>query len=211
MPENPPFGYDPAAHHRRSVHLRQYDYRTAGAYFVTLCTADRSLLFGEVADDQVRLTTCGHLVGACWVWLAEQYSYLKLDAWTLMPNHLHGVLVISEVPAVAGAVRRYSTLRQQGGPPTITKSLGRLIGAFKTVSTKRVNVLRGTPGEVVWQRDYYEHVVRGERELDRIRQYIADNPRRWAMDRENPSRVRRWGQRLADLALARSTVGEARC
>ena len=171
MTDHSPPWYDPV-HRRHSVHLRDFDYRATGAYFVTLCTADRSTIFGTVAGDEVHMTQAGRLVEDCWNWLAEQYLYVTLDAWVLMPNHLHGILAIGETPGQR-------------------KPLGRLIGAFKTVSTKRVNELRGTPGAVVWQRDYYEHIVRSESDLASIRQYITDNPRQWALDRENPCRMRR--------------------
>ena len=170
---------DAQVHCRRSIHLAHYDYRTAGAYFVTLCAADRAGPFGTVSGDQMHLAPLGHLVGECWVWLAGQYPYVELDAWTLMPNHLHGIVVIvSRIANAAAAV-------------PARKPLGRLIGAFKTVSTRRVNELRSTPGAVLWQRDYFEHVVRSEGEMERIRQYIADNALRWSLDRENPSRVPR--------------------
>lgn len=172
MTEQPSSQYDPVVHRRHSGRLRDFDYRSTGAYFVTLCTAGRSMLFGEIVGDEVHLTQAGHLVEDCWTWVAEHYQYVTLDAWVLMPNHLHGVLAVGETPAPR-------------------KPLGRLIGAFKTVSTKRVNELRATPGAVVWQRDYYEHIVRSESDLASIRQYIADNPRQWALDRENPCGVRR--------------------
>jgi len=111
-----------------------------------------------------------------WLWLGDQYDYVVLDEYVLMPNHLHGIIFIEDP---VGAVRE--------PPLPIRKPLGRLIGAFKTVSTKRINDLRGTPGTRVWQRNYYERVIRSRSELDRIRQYIEENPLAWAEDPENPT------------------------
>ena len=113
----------------------------------------------------------------------------------LMPNHLHGILFIADrtggsraarTPAArtpAARTRAVSTSSRGINP----KPLGQLIGAFKTVSTKRINLLRGTPGGRVWQRGYYEHVIRIEAELDRVREYIVNNPLQWDLDRENPA------------------------
>jgi putative transposase len=98
-----------------------------------------------------------------------------------MPNHLHGVVVINDMGR--GGSRTAPTMDIAGPKP-----LGRLIGAFKTVSTKQINALRGTPGSTLWQRNYYEHVICGEAELDRVRRYVKDNPLMWDMDQENPGR-----------------------
>ncbi len=172
-----PDRFDPCVHKRRSIRLKGYDYRQPGAYFVTICTLNREMLLGEIAEDsqrasQLLLDGHGRIATECWLWLAAQYPYVELDEWVVMPNHLHGILVLSD---------------GRGGSRTApTKPLGRLIGAFKTVSTKRMNDMRGTPGLPVWQRNYYEHIIRDEADLDRIRRYIAENPFRWADDENNP-------------------------
>ena len=163
-------------HHRRSIRLSGYDYSRAGAYFVTICVRDRAPVLGTVVDDRVDHTDCGRAVVDCWRWLAERYSQVQLDEWIVMPNHLHGIVVITEADPGSSGIG-----------PARRKPLGQLIGAFKTVSTERVNLLRGRAGALLWQRDFYEHIMRNEAELKRIRQYIADNPRQWAMDRENPT------------------------
>ena len=159
--------YDPAIHHRRSIRLQGYDYTQAGAYFVTICTQGREYLFGEIADGQMRLNAAGEIAAATWEWLAAQHSYVELDAWTVMPNHLHGILVLLDVSSEK------------------KKPLGRLIGAFKTVSTKRVNALRGAESVPLWQRNYWERVIRNEQELQAVREYIQNNPARWAEDQLN--------------------------
>jgi REP element-mobilizing transposase RayT len=170
---------------RRSIRLPGFDYASPGAYFVTVCSLQRRPLFGEVVNDQVRLSPLGAIAVESWQWLSAQYPYVALDEWILMPNHLHAILILRE--DITGARRGGS----RAAPTTSRrKPLGELMGAFKTVSTKRINVLRGTPGEPVWQRGYYEHVIRGEAELKRARNYIVSNPIRWAMDRENLARGR---------------------
>ncbi len=115
-----------------------------------------------------------------WQWLARQFSFVELDKWVVMPNHLHGIIVILD-----DEIRRVDS---RIAPKR--KTLGRLIGAFKTISTKRFNEMRDAAGASFWQRNYYEHVIRNEKALNRIRQYILDNPLRWETDPENPSVVR---------------------
>jgi len=159
--------------HRRSLRLSNYDYNRSGAYFVTLCTLDRACLFGHIDMDAMHLSSIGESVLASWLWLATQYPYVSLDSFVIMPNHLHGILFIG------------STEGGSRTAPTKIKSLGRLIGAFKTVSTKSINALNGT-STALWQRNYYEHVIRNETDLSRIREYIQNNPAQWALDKENP-------------------------
>jgi len=154
-------------HHRRSIRLKGYDYAQAGAYFVTMCTRDRACFFGDITDGRMCLNDCGQLIADSWRWLSARYPYVGLGEWVVMPNHLHGIIILTEPDGRGGS---------RTAPTQNRKSLGRLIGAFKTVSTKRLNVIRHTPGESVWQRNYYEHIVRDEESLARIRQYIIDNP-----------------------------------
>ncbi len=171
------------AHHRRSIRLREYDYTQAGAYFVTICTWQRECLFGEVVNGEMRLNPIGGIVEECWKWLGEQYPYVELDVWVIMPNHIHGMVLLTD--------GRRGGSRTAPTEETRRKPLGRLIGAFKTVSTKRLNLSRDTSGLPVWQRNYYERVIRDEAELGRMREYIVANPRLWAEDEENPDNLRR--------------------
>jgi putative transposase len=118
------------------------------------------------------------IVSATWQWLPEQYPYVELDTWVVMPNHFHGIVFLLD--------------DRRGGArpaPTKRKPLGRLIGAFKTVSTKRINELRTTPGQPVWQRNYYEHVIRNEVDLEEIREYIQNNPLKWLDDENHPANI----------------------
>ena len=170
--------YDPTRHHRRSIRLPAYDYAQAGAYFVTIVCRNRLLL---LEDARYR-----DLVEEAWLWLADQYEFVRLDEFVVMPNHLHGIIVISD--AGRGASRRGGSRAAPTQTPK-RKPLGQLVGAFKTVSTKRINEIRGTLGVPAWQRNYYERVIRNEQELNRVRQYIIDNPAHWEEDRENPNNV----------------------
>jgi len=165
--------YGPTRHHRRSIRLPAYDYAQAGAYFVTIVCRDRELL---LVDPRLR-----EVVEETWLWLGDRYEFVELDEHVVVPNHLHGIIVINDT--CRGGSRAAPTRA------TNRKPLGQLVGAFKTVSTKRINKICGTLGQPVWQRNYYEHVIRDGEELNDIRQYIVDNPLRWAEDRENPTNL----------------------
>nr|WP_044200466.1 transposase [Oscillochloris trichoides] len=154
--------YDPSRHHRRSIRLPGFDYRSPGAYYVTICTRERGLLFGDVIDHTVRLNPLGLIVADTWLSLSNRYPYVSLDAWIVMPDHLHGIIIISHTSDAMHI-----------------KPLGQIIAAFKTISTRSINDLRGMHGVSVWQRNFWEHVVRDSLDLDRVRAYIQNNPRRW--------------------------------
>lgn len=171
--------FDPGGHHRRLLRLRGYDYSQPGAYFVTVCTKDGEGLFGEISDGSMRLNVSGEMVQECWVDLPRRYPYVELDAFVVMPNHIHGIIVISVGAIHELPVEEYRTERRK-------MSLPKIIGYAKMNTAKRINQLRHTYGAPVWQRSYYEHVIRDEASLNRIRQYIAENPLRWADDEENP-------------------------
>lgn len=168
--------YNPDIHHRRSIRLKEYDYSQAGAYYVTLCTYQRECLFGEIIDGEMRLNDWGRIIYDSWEWLGQQYAYVDLYEWVIMPNHFHGIIVIDD--------------RRGGSRTALTqKPLGRLVGAFKTVSSKQINKLRDNPGCPVWQRNYYEHVIRNDDDLNRIREYIINNPMQWELDENNPTNI----------------------
>jgi REP element-mobilizing transposase RayT len=163
---------------RRSIRLQGYDYADAGAYFVTVCAHLRECLFGTIAEDAIRLSAIGELVSRAWFSLPGRFSNIELDAFVVMPNHLHGIIVVERaVKAVAESPGR--------GP--ISGSLGAIVQNLKSTSAFKINRLRGTPGQPVWQRNYYEHIIRDDRDLTRIRNYIDNNIRQWAADHENPS------------------------
>jgi putative transposase len=151
-------------HKRRPARLEGHDYTLAGAYYVTICTAERACLFGEVEDGEMRLNDSGCVVQSTWVGLPNHYHRELLDAFVVMPNHIHGVL---------------SLVGEQSG-----HGLPEIIRGFKTFSARRINEIRKARGIAVWQRSYHDHVIRDDADLDRIRRYIADNPASWADDPE---------------------------
>ncbi len=185
--------YDPEKRHRRSIRLKGYDYAQPGAYFVTICTQNRQCLFGNVVDGNMMLNRFGEIVWSEWFRTARIRPYVQLyeSEFVVMPNHVHGIIWIVDSPNhdvnTVGATGR-SPLpdgpQYPRGPKS--QSLGAIIAGFKSAVTRRINNMRGTPGTPVWQRNYYEHIVRDENELNRIREYINNNPLQWALDRENP-------------------------
>ena len=170
---------DPEKRHRRSIRLRNYDYSRAGVYFITVCTKGQELLFGEVNDGEVELSEFGRMSAEEWLNSARIRIEIELDAWIVMPNHVHGIVII-----VNKRCRGDRPVARSGPRPS---SLGAMMAGFKPATTKRINTMRGTPGASVWQRNYYEHVIRHESALDRIRQCTADNPKRWPEEPENPA------------------------
>lgn len=162
-------------HVRRSIRLRTFDYSSTAVYFVTLCVRGREKALGEVADGRVVLNAEGRVVDACWRALAEHFDNVTLDAYVVMPDHFHGLIAIASGRMCEDIERR---LLRPGPPP---RSLGAVIGAFKAASSRDINRLRGTVGDRIWQRNYYEHIVRSDHDLQRIREYIHNNPHRWQM------------------------------
>ena len=168
---------------RRSIRLKEYDYSRAGAYFLTICTHRRQCLLGAMVDGRVILSSIGKIVVEEWLRSAEVRKEIELDAFVIMPNHLHGIV------AIHGGEREIVSNCLEAERRTIKpKTIGSFVSGFKAAVTVRANELRGTPGKSIWQRNYYEHIIRSEKELNRIREYIENNPLRWQIDRENPDR-----------------------
>ena len=179
--------YNGDQHHRRSIRLPGYDYAQVGAYFVTLCTHQREWLFGEVVDGEMQLNAFGCVVEEEWFASAHIRQEIELDAFVVMPNHIHGIVWIA-IPTTdrsAGQIsgRSPGQNRPRGPAP---HSLGAFVAGYKSAVTKRINARRNTPATLVWQRNYYEHVIRDKTALDAIRTYIASHPFHWAADRYNP-------------------------
>ncbi len=166
---------------RRSIRLRGYDYSHAGAYFVTICTANKAGIFGEIRDGDMRLNTLGALVRQEWQRTSEVRNEVELDAFIVMPNHLHGILFIlpdenhARTPPFIGA-------RTQQSPTLRSGSLGAIVGQFKSTVTRRARQVQDIQALTIWQRNYYEHVIRSEESLNDIRRYIVENPARWSED-----------------------------
>jgi len=173
----------PEARRRRSIRLDNFDYASAGAYFITIVTKGRKCLFGDIVDGELRLNDWGQIVQDEWEMSAQIREEIELDAFVVMPNHVHAIVAISDR---RGRATGRSPL--QSGPAK--RSLGAFVGGFKSVVTRSINELRGSPGTPVWQRNYFEHIIRDENSLHRIREYILNNPARWEFDRENPAALK---------------------
>jgi len=167
--------------YRRSVRLSTYDYSQPNAYFVTICTANRRCLFGTIVDDIMQLNAYGRIVEEEWLRIPQMRPAVSLDEFIVMPNHLHALVVIVKETNAAGDRR---SPRHGSGPSS--GSLGSMIGGFKSASTGRINQLR-TGRTPIWQRNYYEHVIRSEKAHESVGNYILANPTNWHCDRENPS------------------------
>jgi REP element-mobilizing transposase RayT len=168
---------DPIRFHRRSIRLKEYDYTSPGAYFVTVVTHKRACLFGKVVDGEMRLNQFGKFVAYAWEWLPKRYPYVNLDPYIVMPNHFHGVLHILDINIDCRGGSRPA-------PTQSIKPLGQLVGVFKTISSKQINLSRYTPGLPVWQRNYYEHIIRDQSDLESITGYIRSNLDHWSDDPE---------------------------
>ena len=160
---------------RKRLRLREYDYSSSGMYFVTVSTHNRISLFGKVVEGAMRLNRLGTIVEEAWYELRSHYPCVHLDSFVVMPNHVHGIIILTEKTSS----REKSTKRH---------SLSEVIRAFKTFSARKINQLRNKK-ESVWQRNYYEHIIRNEESRGQIREYIETNPQRWHLDRENPNAV----------------------
>jgi putative transposase len=175
--------FDPDRYHRRSIRLPGYDYAQVGAYFVTIVAQGRECMFGEVISGEMKLNDAGCMVKQWWLDLSRRFPTVETDEYIVMPNHLHGILVIT-----VGADRCVGPEKKGahiGAPLPTTMQW------FKTMTTNeyiRGVKSRGWPPFVgkLWQRNYYEHIIRDERSLHEVRQYIENNPFRWAEDKENP-------------------------
>lgn len=178
--------YNPDIHHRRSIRLRDYNYSQKGAYFVTICTFDRGCYFG-------RFSKLRKIVNDEWNNIPERFQDVDLDEYVVMPNHFHGIIIRRD-NSCGYPLSRYPSIARQRGksghPQGDAPALGDIIGAFKSlcvnawlreIKTENINARAK-----FWQNSYYEHVIRDEEEMNRIRQYIVDNPLQWELDRENP-------------------------
>ena len=168
-----PNQYNFDIHHRQSMRLKGYDYSLPGAYFVSIVTENRECLFGDITDNRMKLNGAGEIVEQVWLDLPKHYPMLELDLYVVMPNHIHGILCIIEK-------ENLSNEGKEKNP-----SLGNIIRSFKSISAININKILNRQGQSVWQRNYHDHIIRDEQDLNGRRQYIIDNPARWEEDEEN--------------------------
>jgi len=196
--------FNPDIHHRRSIRLKNYDYSQAGAYFMTICTQNKECLFGDVLHGDMRLNDAGSTIQGLWTALPERFPSVELDEAVIMPNHMHGIVVFTGalfVPGIVGAPlaapgievvpdsiatatkdKDESNTAKQKGAASSAPTLGDIIRAFKSMSAIAVNRVLERLGIPVWQRNYYEHIIRSEPELNKIREYIVNNSLSWETD-----------------------------
>jgi putative transposase len=169
----------PRLPNRSSIRLTDYDYAQNGAYFVTICAAQRLCLFGDIADGVMRCSAVGQVVESAWQDLPHHTPGLTLDAWVIMPNHVHGIMILPGAPATGWL----SENKLRGPRP---QSLGTVIGGLKSAVSRQVSAGNLSLVRPLWQRNYYERIIRNDREFDAIRRYIESNPARWADDPDHP-------------------------
>ncbi|MEJ2613832.1 MAG: hypothetical protein P8Z35_02650 [Ignavibacteriaceae bacterium] len=195
--------YNPKYHHRHSIRLKGYDYSWPGWYYITICTKDRKCLFGHVIDGKMILNKYGRITEKEWLKTKEIRKNVDLDYYIIMPNHIHGIIIIEkEMFNQNNAEANYNLTKdnksilqtktiyvnndvgttQRVAPTLQPNSLGAIIGQFKSVVTKRINKINNTPGNSIWQRNYYEHILRNETDLFYTRNYIKNNPLKWEID-----------------------------
>jgi REP element-mobilizing transposase RayT len=176
----PMLRYDPIIHHRRSIRLKGYDYSQQGAYFLTLCVQHRECLFGEISDGVMRLNEFGEIVLTEWQASAHIRTEIELGEFVVMPNHFHAIVFINVGATGSSQIPILNTNIPVKGPKSA--SIGALMSGFKSSVTKQINVLRATPRVPVWQRNYWEHIIRDERSMLEFSTYIENNPFRWKED-----------------------------
>lgn len=184
---------------RRSIRLKGFNYSRNGAYFVTLCTKERESLFGKILEGEMVTNDAGQVIRTVWNDLPEHYPHVELDQFIVMPNHIHGILLLVGAglkPALdkvndANVQNRFGLKPNWAGlkpaPTGKRHGLSEVIRGLKTFSARQINRERNMPGRPVWQRTYYDRIIRNETELNRIREYIINNPLKWHLDRDNPT------------------------
>ncbi len=190
---------DQTRRNRRSIRLRSFDYSQPGSYFITVCTHHREYFFGNIVDEETVLSPIGQIVAGQWHSIPQRFRGVKLDEFIVMPNHIHGILHIVGAP-LAGA-RDHGNIRATARvAPT---SVGNIVGAYKSICAQHCFrwIKEHNPSRVLgklWQRNYYEHIIRNDDELMNIREYIIHNPINWELDRENPMMVNAPQKKMTD-------------
>ena len=195
--------YNSNIHHRRSIRLKGYDYSQAGLYFITVCVYDRKCLFGKIENDEMILNEFGTIAYQQWETLHTRFINMELDVFQIMPNHMHGIIALTEfvgatlavAPDADGAVADQNSVADQIGagasPAPITtimkpKTIGDIVGAYKSlVANECLNIYKiknETMGKL-WQRNYHEHIIRDGQSYQRISDYIISNPKKWNTDK----------------------------
>ena len=200
--------YNPNIHHRRSIRLKGYDYSQAGAYFITICCKDRKCRFGKivVGASVMELNECGQIAYDEWLKLSERFSNFELDVFQIMPNHMHGIIVLNDIVGATLAVAQNAVAQNavaqnvpngiialndvgataRDAPTTTNATIGDIVGAYKSLVANGCLDIYKTKNETMgklWQRNYYEHIIRNEQSYQTISDYIINNPAKWKDDK----------------------------
>ncbi|MDQ0970044.1 putative transposase [Flavobacterium sp. W4I14] len=183
--------YNPLIHHRRSIRLRGYDYAKAGAYFITICCEDRLHRFGKVSDNKMILNQSGTIAYNEWINLADRFSNFELDVFQVMPNHVHGIMVFSDISSFSTAVEATLAVAQEEdelnrATARVAPTISDIVGAYKSIVSNACLQLFKSHDKIMgklWQRNYYEHIIRDERAYNNISNYIINNPSKWDEDK----------------------------
>ncbi|GHV03855.1 hypothetical protein FACS189485_07990 [Spirochaetia bacterium] len=159
---------EPVILNRHSIRLKGYDYTQSGLYFITTCVQNREHMFGKIVEGEMILNDAGETVKMVWDELPQHYFNIQLDAFVIMPDHIHGIIIITEPKSIHAE--------------SCSHGLSEIVRGLKTFSARKINELHNTPGKKLWQRNYYEHIIRDEREYLNIAQYIENNPQKWEKD-----------------------------
>jgi REP element-mobilizing transposase RayT len=173
---------------RRSIRWRGYDYWSRGIYFVTICAFERRTIFGSISSGVLIPSQAGRIVSEHWFDLPSHHVGLELDAFVVMPNHIHGILILNslKINSLANPSGGNTGVGAGLRPARRNSGVPGIIRAFKTFSALKINSVRGATGNPVWQRNYFERVVRDGKEMEKVQRYVLENPARWEFDRENP-------------------------
>jgi putative transposase len=205
--------YNPRIHHRRSVRLKGYDYSQAGLYFITICCKDKECLFGKIVNDEIVLNEYGHIAYNEWIKLPERFLNCELDVFQIMPNHIHGIIVLTHVENAAVGINNIDTAIGAGLVPALrnesnetshqnntgssqvgtipTTSIGNIVGTYKSLTANKYldAAIANRPKtdntyiSKIWQRNYFEHIIRNEQSYHNISKYIINNPVKWKEDK----------------------------
>jgi REP element-mobilizing transposase RayT len=180
--------YDLDKHHRKSIRLKDYDYSQTGAYFVTICTHNKKCLLGNIIDGKMELSEIGAIVDKCWNDIQRHFQNVSFDVYMVMPNHIHGIInIVGAKHSHLTLTNKTITLPANASPlrlhGTDPNSLGAIIQNFKSVTSRKINHILASQ-KPLWQRNYYEHVIRNDEDLNDIREYVINNPLKWELDKE---------------------------
>jgi REP element-mobilizing transposase RayT len=190
--------FDPQKHHRRSIRLPGYDYTGAGGYYVTIVAHNRTCLFGEIVNGEMSLNNLGQIAKREWARLPKRFKHVELGVYVIMPNRIHGIILIDDSRRGTADfantthtqdLRRAPTQEHFGKP--VSGSIPTIIRSYKSAVALRIHYAQPNDDSPIWQRNYYEHVIRNTDDANRIHTYIESNPANWDIDKENSSLVKR--------------------